>query len=45
MQPQVARERLVFIDALRGLVIVLMALDHVRDFFGPASFNPLDLAH
>lgn len=45
MQPQVARERLVFIDALRGLVIVLMALDHVRDFFGPAPFDPLDLVH
>jgi uncharacterized membrane protein len=36
--------RLPAIDMLRGLVIVLMALDHVRDFFGPAPFNPEDLA-
>jgi uncharacterized membrane protein len=39
-----ARERLVFIDALRGLVIILMALDHTRDFFSRAEFDPLDLA-
>lgn len=32
------------IDMLRGFVIALMALDHVRDFFGPAPFNPEDLA-
>ncbi|MET3136538.1 putative membrane protein [Undibacterium sp. GrIS 1.2] len=35
--------RLLAIDVLRGLVIVLMALDHVRDFFAPTPFNPLDL--
>jgi len=36
--------RLASIDMLRGLVIVLMALDHTRDFFGPALFQPEDLA-
>lgn len=34
--------RLAALDLLRGLVIVLMTLDHVRDFFAPTSFNPLD---
>ena len=37
--------RLPAIDMLRGFVIVLMALDHVRDFFGFTPFNPEDLAH
>ena len=39
-----AKPRLVSIDLLRGLVIILMALDHTRDFFGPAQFQPEDLA-
>ena len=42
--PPPARTRLDAPDFLRGLVMVLMALDHVRDFFTNARFDPLDLS-
>ena len=38
------RARFPAIDILRGLVMLLMALDHVRDFFTNAPFDPLDLS-
>src|SRR5215472_14597501 len=39
-----ARGRIESIDLLRGLIIIVMALDHVRDFFGDPSARPTDLA-
>ena len=42
-QAMVGRTRLNSIDLLRGLVMVVMALDHTRDFFATGSFNPRDV--
>jgi uncharacterized membrane protein len=38
-----ARPRLDSVDLLRGLVMVVMALDHTRDFFGTGGLNPRDV--
>ncbi len=40
-----AKPRLDFIDALRGLILCFMVLDHTREFFhaGAFQYDPLDL--
>lgn len=41
--PREGSERLLSIDSLRGLVMVIMALDHVRELWSATPFRPEDL--
>ena len=38
------RPRLDAVDIMRGLIIVVMAIDHVRDYWSNADFDPTDPA-
>ena len=37
------RSRIDSIDLLRGAIMIVMALDHTRDFFGTGGLNPRDV--
>lgn len=39
-----ARRRIESVDVLRGIIMILMALDHTRDYLGAAAVSPTNLA-
>lgn len=39
-----SRSRVEAVDVVRGIIMILMALDHTRDYFGNAATSPTNLA-
>jgi uncharacterized membrane protein len=39
------RARIESVDVVRGAIMIIMALDHVRDYFSNPAFEPNDLTH
>jgi uncharacterized membrane protein len=37
------RVRIESVDVVRGVIMIIMALDHVRDYFSNPGFDPADL--
>jgi len=42
--PATRAQRVESVDDLRGVVMIIMALDHVRDYFGGTAISPTNLA-